>query len=201
MQALSFLLTIVRFFLIGMTQTQSQQIGDSNLETPFFVVTNLFAFLFFSQIIDNLRKIKTLFIVLEVTLFLSLLSDGIQLHLHDPTKKLLYPQRLGLMLQVAIVTGYTLILLIQLFNWFSKKYIGSVIGLYLLAQGLGFYCKFSFIGQPETYPDERTLLVSDSRGLSNLLIVLSFLFLALAIADVWIFVYHPFEMNIVIDLE
>ena len=58
---------------------------------------------------------KVLFISLEVVLSLSLLSDGVQLHLHDnifPDKTLMYSQRLGLMLQLAVVTAYTLVLLI-----------------------------------------------------------------------------------------
>ena len=58
---------------------------------------------------------KVLFISIEVVLSLSLLSDGIQLHLHDnisPDKTLMYSQRLGLMLQLAVVTAYTLVLLI-----------------------------------------------------------------------------------------
>lgn len=82
-----------------MTETQSQQIGDGYLETYYFVSTNLFAYIFLSQIIDNLREPKNLFIVFEVLLSLSLLSDGIQMKRRkNDDLDVPYTERLGLML-------------------------------------------------------------------------------------------------------
>lgn len=81
--------------------------------------------------------------------------------------------------------------------------IGTVIGLYLLSQSLGFYSKFAFIGYKNIYPYDLSLLLIPEAvtNYSTLIFVLSILFLLLAVADYWIFIYHPFELNIVIDFE
>jgi hypothetical protein len=35
----------------------------------------------------------------------------------------------------------------------------------------------------------------------KLLLVVSSVFLILSIADFWLFIYHPFQLNIVVDME
>lgn len=109
-------------------------------------MTQCFAFIFFSQIVDNLRSVRSIFIGIEFILTASIFSNGLQYLLTKDTTLPKNPQSLSLMVELVFVTCYTLILIIQLFNWFSKRYLGSVLGIALLSQGVGFLLKFVFIG-------------------------------------------------------
>lgn len=99
---------------------------------------------------------------------------------------------------------------LQLFNWFSKRRLGAVIGLWLFVQGLGLMTKFVLLGQYSYFPSfEEAEDAGQSPSQQNL-VYLYYSFLQFSVAgifilfagfDWWFFVFHPFQMGIVIDLE
>jgi hypothetical protein len=54
-----------------------------------------------------------------------------------------------------LTNAFWLCLLLQLFHWFSKRRLGSVLGMFLLAENLGVIAKFHILGIWEYFPDIR----------------------------------------------
>jgi len=58
---------------------------------------------------------------------------------------------------VFLATGYVIILVIQIFNWFPKKRFGTMLGLYELSLGVGYWFKFLILNQVKDYPSQYKL--------------------------------------------
>jgi len=92
--------------------------------------------------------------------------------------------------------------MIQLFNWFSKKRLMTVIGLWQLVQQLGFFFRFE-IDNPCKLSDftEFPYLFTLAKKDGWLYATVGVVFFFIAIFDVYSWVYHPFQRNILVDVE
>ncbi len=52
-----------------------------------------------------------------------------------------------------LTSAFQIVMTLQLFNWFSKRKLGIVIGLWLLFQGFGLMAKFVLLHQWSNFPD------------------------------------------------
>jgi hypothetical protein len=57
-------------------------------------------------------------------------------------------------LSFGLATALQLVIIIQLFNWISKRHIGLVIGLKMGMQSLGLASKFNVFGIWEYFPNK-----------------------------------------------
>jgi hypothetical protein len=104
-----------------------------------------------------------------------------------------------------LIAGLQIIQIIQLFNWFSKKRLMTVIGLWYLVQQIGFFARFE-IDNPCGFFDltqfpylAGSLKPAGKDGWLYASVGVAFFFVA--IFDAYSWVYHPFQRNILVDVE
>ena len=96
---------------------------------------------------------------------------------------------------------------LQLFNWFSKRYLGLILGIWLSSEVLGLMTEFAVLGIYHDFPnnvkayrnspDKQSLLQSSG----YLHIIVAILLMILLLLDFFHFYFHPFQLHIVVDLE
>ena len=131
---LTFVMALLRFFLIGMIELSGQIdaiTGNRSVNSNLWTLS--FSYLFFGQIIDNITRLKRFFIVLELLLalwfftisFMSIVDFFNGSKIEKKWHYYLLP------MDFFIIGAMQLIQIIQLFNWFSKRRIGTMIGFLL----------------------------------------------------------------------
>jgi hypothetical protein len=160
-----------------------------------YIWTSTFAFLFFGHIVDNVRDVRWLFIVLEIaSSFWFIIMGAVFFYdshnpgLTEPLGRSLFP------FNFFFVAGLQIIQIIQLFNWFSKRRLSTVIGIWYLVQQFGFFLRFE-IENP--CPIDKLLWFPYITDLFNsadgwLFVSVGVLFFFLAVFDAYSWVYHPF---------
>lgn len=110
-------------------------------------------------------------------------------------------------MSVFLVSGFQIMMTLQLFNWFSKKVLGTILGCWVAMEFLGLITKFLALGIYEYFPDfERALFKSQMpeqlyRNYGVLQLVVACCFLIFFLVDAQFFIFHPFQCSIVVDLE
>ena len=104
-----------------------------------------------------------------------------------------------------LTSAFQITMTIQLFNWFSKRMLGCVLGLWFAFQTFGLMTKFLVCGIWDYFPNlyQAELHVGPSllKKEAYLQFSVAAAFLLLALVDQFYFVFHPFEVAIVVDLE
>lgn len=165
-----------------------------------YIWTSSFAFLFFGHIVDNVRDVKWLFIVLEISSSLWFVIMG-AVFLHDGANGTDYG-RTTFPFSFLLISGMQIIQIIQLFNWFSKRRLNTVIGLWLLVQQAGQLVRFEIDNICPLLNFAYFPYISNffDTAAGYEFIVVGALFFMLAIFDSYSWVYHPFQRNILIDV-
>jgi hypothetical protein len=71
-------LGILRMYLLGVIEGENQLVGVRQI-TEIFSTMGTFSLVLFSQVIDNIRNVRALFIAIEFALSFAVLSFGIKL--------------------------------------------------------------------------------------------------------------------------
>jgi len=105
----------------------------------------------FSQVIDNIRNVRALFLLIEMLITVTVLLWGITLMsanklLADDVSK---ENRFSF---IFLASAFSMIQVIQVFNWISKRRLGLLIGFYQFTLSFGFFIKFGIVGQFNCYP-------------------------------------------------
>lgn len=116
--------------------------------------------MFFGHIIDNVRHTKQLFVGLEFFSCIWFIIMGTSF-IHDynedngkmDSDELSWSQRL-FPVNFFLISGIQILQLIQLFNWFSKRRLATVIGIWFLVQQVGYACRFLFEGEWQYFPHQ-----------------------------------------------
>lgn len=122
-------------------------------------------------------------------------------HLTSPLYRQLMP------FSVFLASGFQIIMTIQLFNWFSKKVLGSILGCWVAMEFLGLMTKFATLDIFKYFPDfDRAVVESkEPRTLyvnyGILQLVVAGFFIVFVVIDAYFFNFHPFQCAIVVDLE
>lgn len=96
---------------------------------------------------------------------------------------------------------------LQLFNWFSKRVLGTILGCWVAMEFIGLMTKFLALRIYEYFPDfDQAVQVSSSqaqlyRNYGVLQLVVAGCFLVFFLVDCKFFIFHPFQCSIVVDLE
>ena len=108
-------------------------------------------------------------------------------------------------MNIFMIGSLQLIQLIQLFNWFSKRRIVSVLGFSLAFQLLGLASRFLFTGTWSEFPDEELAALSGGahffRKTAIVCFLIGTLFLCMAVFDYFQFTYHPLQRNVMINVS
>lgn len=94
---------------------------------------------------DNAVEPRRFMVILQLVTALVLLIE-VGLLIPDPSDRV--SEQIYLSCDVCLLllqAGIEIINLMQLFNWFSKKYLGTVISIWLMSSNLGFMMQF-FVG-------------------------------------------------------
>lgn len=103
-----------------------------------------------------------------------------------------------------MVSGLQILQLIQLFNWFPKWWLSTVIGIWYLIQQVGYVSRFLIEHQWSTFPHQPTDFQADPMVIKQdgwVFITVGVCFIFVAIFDAYSWVYHPFQRNILVDVE
>lgn len=138
MQSLVFSLAILRFYLLGMLELNSYINSISGAESQMSILMSVFSYLLFGQILDNQpqSRQKTIYCTLELIMGLWFMIVGYSTFWSYSSHYLLTP------MSIFLSCAFTIMTALQLFNWFSKQYLGTILGLWLSATSLGMMTKF-----------------------------------------------------------
>ncbi len=104
-----------------------------------------------------------------------------------------------------LTSAFQITMTLQLFNWFSKRTLGTVLGIWLATQSLGLMSKFLILNVWSYFPDFEEALFEQDASLTKkyayLQLVVSICFLILAVIDSFHFYFHPFEVAVVVDMD
>jgi len=104
-----------------------------------------------------------------------------------------------------LTSAFQITMTLQLFNWFSKRTLGTVLGIWLATQSLGLMSKFRILNIWSYFPDFEKALFEQDASLTKkygyLQLVVSICFLILALIDSFYFYFHPFEVAVVVDID
>lgn len=151
MQTLVLSLAIFRFFLLGVLELNNQINRVTGQYSNLTVLMSAFSYAIFGQIIDNqpIVKQKTIFMVLEVSMAVYFLLmayfsffDAAN-HRVDRSHSLNFRME---PLSYFFASSLQIMITLQLFNWFSKRVMGTVLGIWLAFQSLGLVTKFLSLG-------------------------------------------------------
>jgi hypothetical protein len=112
-------------------------------------------------------------------------------------------------LSVFLASGFQIMMALQLFNWFSKRVLGTILGCWVAMEFVGLITKFSALGIYEYFPDFDLAMQNLSslaqqqlyRSYGVLQLVVACCFIAFFLVDCKFFIFHPFQCSIVVDLE
>ena len=82
-----------------------------------------------------------------------------------------------------------LINILQVYNWFSKRYIQVILILYFLMQFLGYLTPVDYLVECQYAPHPYFYYA------------FAFAFLVLSVLDCWVFYFHPLQKDIFFDQE
>lgn len=164
-QTLVYAFALLRFFLLG-TLELSTQINylSSSSQVSYLAgsaATTAFSYLFFGSIVDNMpfESHRLLFCGIEATTGLWFLIIG-GIYVHDSnicsnSTSRCSEQSILLFSSFSyfLTSAFQIMITLQLFNWFSKRRLGAVIGFWLLIQACGVIVKFAILGQYQYFPD------------------------------------------------
>lgn len=97
-------------------------------------------------------------------------------------------------------------MIIQLFNWFSKRRLGIALGFWMAAQSFGLMTKFASMNVWAYLPNWNLAIQGGVNApvlqhFAYLLFIVGSLFVVIGIQDWYLFIFHPFELGIVIDVQ
>ena len=86
-----------------------------------------------------------------------------------------------------LAAGLVLINILQVYNWFKRKHICTMLALYFLAQFLGYMTPITLL--KNLYWAATPILYYIGGGLFTLF----------AVVDIWAFKFNPLQINIFLD--
>lgn len=154
-------MALLRFFLVGTVELNAQVNAlTGNLSATATLLTYCFSYTLFGQLIDNISDVKKLFVAAEFcfagwVIIMALVNYHSQAQITNGiTARTDIWNYYVLPTDVFIIGALQLVQTIQLFNWFSRRRIGTVIGLFMAAQSLGLIFRFTLTGTFKEFPDE-----------------------------------------------
>ena len=138
-------------FVLGLINTDAFDFSQVSLKARYKQTVVCLSMLIFGQIIDNTRQIKILFVSIEVGITIAVFWLGTEfvVLLKESGS---YAEANSVNSLLVLTSSYTLIVVIQLFNWFSKRHLASLVGFCQVAHSIGYWSKFAIMGQVSTYP-------------------------------------------------
>ena len=179
---------------------------------------SIFSYLLFGQILDNMpiNQQKSIFCCIELllTCWFSVMG-GVYLVMSrsDSQAKINSIIDQFVLVSCFLTSALQILMTIQLFNWFSKRKLGTVIGVWLFFEGLGLMAKFRILNIYSYFPNFKNAWSKSPypygpcspnpilEQYAFFQFVISCLLLLFTIFDWVFFVFHPFELNIVIDVQ
>lgn len=83
--------------------------------------------------------------------------------------------------------------------------MGTVLGIWLATQSFGLMSKFLILDVWKYFPDFAEALYledpSKTKNYAYFQLVIATCFIILAIIDAFVFIFHPFEVAIVVDMD
>lgn len=138
-------LALIRFYMIGLLELDCEiNLIANDKRDSAYLWTSCFSYLFFGHLIDNVRHTKRLFVCLEFFAAVWFIIMG-GAFLHDFSKNTKWSANL-FPLNFFMVSGLQILQLIQLFNWFPKWWLATVIGIWYLIQQAGYVSRFLIEG-------------------------------------------------------
>lgn len=204
-------LALLRFFLLGILELNNQINRVTGQYSNLTVLMSAFSYAIFGQIIDNhpVSRQKRIFLVLEISmgayfLFMAYFSffdaaDG----RFDRSHSLNFRME---PLSYFFASSLQIMITLQLFNWFSKRVMGTVLGIWFAFQSLGLVTKFLSLGIYQSYfPDFELAEIQLGKPLilkyGWLQLAIGCIFLFVSLFDHFYFIFHPFEVAVVVDLS
>mmetsp|Transcript_84290 Transcript_84290/g.116480 ORF Transcript_84290/g.116480 Transcript_84290/m.116480 type:complete len:201 (+) Transcript_84290:450-1052(+) len=196
-----FALIWIKFFIIGMLSLAGHitSKSDSFQETR-LTLTTTFSFVVFSQVVDNLRFLKFIIVTLEFVfaLWLILMCLSFYHSYIQGFNDINYLQAFVLIpMSFFLTAGIELISCVQLFNWFTRYRIGTIMGLWLTAHSVGLIARFGFSGlYASDFPNimnavkslgQDTMVYEEARYC----LFSGIVFIIIAFIDAFTFKFHP----------
>jgi hypothetical protein len=207
-------LALIRFLLVGLVELNVQInaiTGDVNASSE--ILTFSFSYLLVGQLIDNTMRVKQIFVLMECCFAIWVLAIASTAYFqrsvfNQPDNGLWQVWNYYLLpTDLFFVGAIQLIQTIQLFNWFSKRRIGTIMGCFMGIQTLGMILRFYLTDSFDDFPDENSAAdnaINKSNFFKqngNICMVIGYSFIVIAIFDMYQFFFHPLEKNVTVNLN
>lgn len=196
---LVFTLCFAKLYLISLLQgVVTFYAAEIEPNTTQMRLSFIFGLLIFSSAIDNMKTPKLVAVCLQIFLALTWVclglnnSDIIYKEKSEDIVYLLHPlEDLAQILSAGII----IINILQVYNWFMQKYITTMIGLYFIAQ---------FLGYMTPVPGQVTVITKDEGMFMSkpyIYYICAGAMFLLGLLDIVVFQFNPMQKNIFLDQE